>query len=590
MLIKHLTKIFAAAILVLQFSAVNAEQAAPNSLSQVIAQTTPGKTHTLNLANPAHKQLVLDSLAQGGKTPENSPQLFKALNHTIARQKQKTANLGAAALAPIAVMASPSAAPQDLNTIIDFEENNTSTNSYTATAMQSVVGGTLVSIITVNITSPDGKTVYGTTTQSQHAQGTEFMVTATAANVPSGVTPIANAVFTYVPETSVTAADPDGTSEQKTASTTLMQLANLGCMTAPNYCTAWSSPNVCSAYSNVCTNTGASSLRSIMVCFQRGPGSGTQCDYYNPSATVPASNFIIPSSGTATFNIPILTPLTGNWTAQVIDTTSGGTCVFSQNSALDNNWSVSPSSPNVLQWNINPLSMASPNACLNNTAGRTLDFFLSGNVKLTGTGNAQGTFQFTSSNAPIGRGNYIVPKLDFFDSCVAQGTLIAMADGGVKPIEEITTDHGDVVLSEHNVAKTVQGTSHGTEMFPMFEIVTDKGQTALLTRTHPVATPKGFVMARYLKTGDWVETVKGVAKIRSIAQISYKGAVYNLALGTKEDAASGKSTFYANGILVGDSRTQQHGEGLEIEAMKRDPATVCKRLPAAWLKDAGCTD
>ncbi|MGV8894032.1 MAG: Hint domain-containing protein [Burkholderiaceae bacterium] len=554
-----------------------------NLNAYLLSNTKPNKTYTLNLGNPLHQQQVLETLVAAGKTPQNSPQLFKTLNATIANSSRQLGGTSSGAT-PVMVSASAAAAPQDLNTIIDFEQSSTTTGTFISTAMSTVVGGTNISTIKVDITSPDGKTVYGTNTQSQLAQGTEFLVTATATNVPSNVTPLTQATFTYVATTSTSAAADLITAY---ATATLMQPAGgNSTMTAPNHCLTWSD-TTCTSYSTTPTNTGVATLTPITYCFQRRV-AGT-CDYFKPG-TSPASSFLITTAGTANFVNTVRSPVSGTWTAQVVSPT-GGACVLQYEAPMDGNpqWTINTKNPAQLVWNIPQVTTTSPTACLKYVSGQVLSFLFTGNVKLSGTGTAsQGTFQFTSNTSQTGQGIFIVPTLNLLDSCIAKGTLITMDKGRSKLIENISTDNHDVVLNEHHVAKKVEATSRGSEMFPMIQITTDKKQTVLLTRTHPVSTPNGFVMAQDLKVKDLLKTIKGTAKIVSLKPVKYAGTVHNISLGTIEDAKTGASTFYANGILVGDLRTQTHYENLERATLKKDPAHVCDRLPVEWKVDGGC--
>lgn len=567
---------------------VTLSASAQNLNAYLLSNTTPNRTYNLNLGNPALRQKVLDSLAAAGKTPQNSPQLFKTLDATINNSSPPPGagtGVGANALgaAPTPVSAAAAAAPQDLNTIIDFEQSNAANGTYISTAMSSVVGGTNISTITVDITSPDGSVVYGTNTQSQSAQGTEFLVTATATNVPATVTPISQATFSYVAAPSV---DPANVTTSYATATLMQPAGGNSTLTAPNHCLSWNG-NSCTSYSQTPTNTGAATLAPITYCYQRRV-SGT-CDYFTPG-TGPASSFLITTAGTANFINTVQSPVSGTWTAQIVSPT-GGSCVLQYEASMANdpNWTINTTVPTQLVWNVPQVTTTNPTACLNYVSGQVMSFLLTGNVKLTGTGTAsQGTFQFTSNTSQTGQGIFIVPTLNLLESCIAKGTHIKLARHGSKLVENISTDNNDVVLSEHHVARKVEATSRGTEMFPMIRITTRKKQTVLLTRTHPVATAHGFVMAQDLKVGDRLKTLKGSTKVRSLARVNYAGTVHNLSLGTIEQAKTGASTFYANEILVGDLRTQAHYENLERESLKRDAAHVCDRLPAAWKVDGGC--
>jgi hypothetical protein len=388
------------------------------SSAYLLSHTKPNKTYKLNLSEANQKRHVLRTLAKAGKTAENSPQLFKVLNATIKKHQAQARRKGASASTPTRIAASSNAAPQDLNTIINFKVTAPATKSYSATAISSVVGGTNTSIVTVKITSPDGLTVYGTNTQSQMAKGTKLLVTATATNVPSDVTPVTSATFVYIPTTS------SDTTVSATASAVLMQPAGgNSTMTEPNYCTDWEGTK-CNVYAKTPINTGETTLTAITYCYGEDFTSPIQCDY----GAEPSPDFAMKIEGTATFITPIKLPISGSWSAQVVYPEKES-CILQYIGGMNDNdlympklntpWTIDPYDPKKLNWNIpfvlltSPTSPTSPEDCLSYTDGKKLSFLFQGSVDLTGKGtNAKGTFQFTSSNSQTGQGIFIIPELE----------------------------------------------------------------------------------------------------------------------------------------------------------------------------------
>lgn len=187
-------------------------------------------------------------------------------------------------------------------------------------------------------------------------------------------------------------------------------------------------------------------------------------------------------------------------------------------------------------------------------------------------------------------GTYVIPNPIYItNSCLAAGTMIQMADGSTRPIEEVASgDH--VFNSFHDGAKglTVTATAVGFEPIPMIRLEADSGHSALMTEKHPVMTPdRGIVFARDLEQGDLVVTMNGVSTVAKAAREDYDGKVYNLKVGDAlEKAALGgddRTLVYADGFLVGDGQIQTKHEFEHIKA--RTSGDVLERLPEEWHRD-----
>lgn len=174
------------------------------------------------------------------------------------------------------------------------------------------------------------------------------------------------------------------------------------------------------------------------------------------------------------------------------------------------------------------------------------------------------------------------------DSCLAAGTLIEMADGRSAPIESI--HDGDHVFSPYDHADSalaVMDTTKGTEPIPMVRIEDEHGRSLLLTETHPIQVPgRGMVMGKYLKQGDVVMTKGGPSRLVHVRRERFTGTVHNLKLGDKAELAKlGKdqTAMYANGFLVGDTQIQKANDLAELSQVGR-PAPVM-RVSTRWRKD-----
>ncbi|MFT3771818.1 MAG: Hint domain-containing protein [Minicystis sp.] len=159
-----------------------------------------------------------------------------------------------------------------------------------------------------------------------------------------------------------------------------------------------------------------------------------------------------------------------------------------------------------------------------------------------------------------------------------------MADGATRPIESI--HDGDLVLTpnaEGDLRLTISDTAKGFEVVPMVRIEDERGHSLLMTEMHPIkVVGRGMVMAKYLQTGDMVETKEGPSHLVKVARESYDGAVHNLKVGSSaevQNLGQDQTVVYANGFLVGDGQIQSRYEAMEEQAMAH-PARVS--VPARW--------
>ena len=551
--------------------------------AHVLGMIKSGRAYVLNLADPAQLRFAQDQLAAAGRTPQSAPQTLAAFQAGAQKAKLAAAHGGAAALAARPLVADVPGGPQDIDTISNFGDEGG--NKYTATGYSSVAGGTTQTTITTQLIDIQSKQVYASQSNTQYGQGTNFSVPVTQ-QIPS------NANLANLAAVATINATVGKTSYTTVVSTGTMVPASTGTMTAPNYCIRVKpgDPSSNCVINNGVTQyaTGSTTLvpnpTAIKICFNRG--SQQACDYFNKSDR-PANTVFFPEAGTANFGsntIDSSFPTVGNFTATLIDTQDGGGCVFS--GALGTGWSLA--NPSTLQWTLPQLSIVDPTKCLNKYGGRLVNFNFYVELPVnTNAGKNKGFISFTSAYKPPTPPGYLgIPGLFLEDSCVAAGTLVRLADGRDVPIESITADNSPKVVNAVGASRTVQGTAKGVELHPMYRLTTSLGQTLLITRTHPVLTTNGLVMARDIKVGDSVKTLKGDAKITSTTQVAYPGKVYSLRLGWFDEAPSENRTHSANGIFIGDSISQQQLEQAEIDRMQHDQSEVLRRLPDDnWRKE-----
>jgi intein/homing endonuclease len=171
---------------------------------------------------------------------------------------------------------------------------------------------------------------------------------------------------------------------------------------------------------------------------------------------------------------------------------------------------------------------------------------------------------------------------------MAEGSMIQMADGSLKPIEFVKI--GDRIANPHHPgekALTVMDTAKGTESVPMVRIQDRAGRSLLLTEMHPMPTVnRGMVQAKRLKVGDQVFTHSGISQLVNVKREAFNGKVYNLKVGSDselQELREDETVVYANGFLVGDGRLQDKYTVREMTASAQ--GDVLKQLPKSWHKD-----
>lgn len=136
--------------------------------------------------------------------------------------------------------------------------------------------------------------------------------------------------------------------------------------------------------------------------------------------------------------------------------------------------------------------------------------------------------------------------------CMVAGTMITLANGTTKAVEDFNA--GDQVQSGGGVTRNVLATLAQPHYGPVFVFTFQSGKTITCSGTHPFATPGGLVQCGTLQTGAQVLTSGGTDTITNIATQTQNGeGLFNLWL---DPTAPGDTTFYANGILVGDYPSQ----------------------------------
>jgi hypothetical protein len=162
--------------------------------------------------------------------------------------------------------------------------------------------------------------------------------------------------------------------------------------------------------------------------------------------------------------------------------------------------------------------------------------------------------------------------------------------GFVQKLRKVELFKGDgtesVLLNRNGTNGLVKGTGDGTEQKPLVRIGDSAGHSLVVTETHAIVTGKGPKMAWQVRVGDTLYTREGTSRVKTIEQVPAVAnqKVHNLFIGDPAQAAAGKTTMFANGILVGDMYMQNEVyKRSQIQGFSKDE--VLARLPKEWQRD-----
>ncbi|WP_462160283.1 Hint domain-containing protein [Pseudoalteromonas maricaloris] len=186
----------------------------------------------------------------------------------------------------------------------------------------------------------------------------------------------------------------------------------------------------------------------------------------------------------------------------------------------------------------------------------------------------------------------MVPMMKLGYSCLATGTMITMADGEQRAIEDI--GKGELVLgalaSNPQIKEPMQviDVSVGIEAIKMYRVKGADGSDILTTETHPISTSnKGIIWAKELKVGDRILTENGSVLVTSVTKEKYRDKIYNLKLAPTADSKLAESrnfAMFANGMAVGDLDTQDEFN-YKDQDVRMSEEEILQRLPEKWKTD-----
>ncbi|WP_244224801.1 Hint domain-containing protein [Corallococcus sicarius] len=191
----------------------------------------------------------------------------------------------------------------------------------------------------------------------------------------------------------------------------------------------------------------------------------------------------------------------------------------------------------------------------------------------------------TLSNDPAAvRPDFVFKRITLTNSCLAAGTEIEMAEGKATAIESLRA--GDHITNPFTPSLTIMDTAVGIETTPMVRIRNEAGRTLLMTEMHPIqVVARGMVQARELMKGDLVMTRTGPSKLTEVSREAFTGNVYNVKVGSVAEKATlgaDQTAVYANGFLVGDGQIQKKYESIAMQPKSGD---MLARLPSRWHRD-----
>lgn len=327
---------------------------------------------------------------------------------------------------------------------------------------------------------------------------------------------------------------------------------------------------------------------ATIVCVNRKPDPNNQCQYGKDNNT---NSIKFPVAGNIVYPAPVQfnasgLPVDGEAVMFLVREQQGGGCVAwgpKNDTFFKNAGTVWSADKKRLDWNFQPADFGTRQDCM--ADGDTLNFTL----RITDfDADYNMMIGILSSTPPTDPGpNWQqVSKIKLWVGCVPAGTMIELSDGRQVPVETIQTE-GEKVVTGGGTILTVAGNTIGTEKDPLFRLVAENGYSLLATAGHPIPTrDAGVKMAKALKAGDWILTRDGPQKLKKVSQELLSGdrKVYNIALGVPgEYAPEGSTTFYANGILVGDHTMQTALEQAREKQMGEED--ILKKLPKQWHED-----
>lgn len=319
-------------------------------------------------------------------------------------------------------------------------------------------------------------------------------------------------------------------------------------------------------------NNGRAGNSKTVLCLNRGAPDKNwpdPCDFgpFKQAGIDPnGAQVVVPLAGTIKMPNEVVLKNDGTADATLIVTAinsqSGTTCkdqdndlgpqVLAQTKEVDKN---------SLTWSIlGDSALTFGRTCYQQHSGLAFNMFWQVNVKRP-NGNRIITAIVSNTLDQPSANTLVVRPVDLQWGCLPGGTLVTLANGSRKAIEDITRD--DLVLGPDGKPWQVFTHIKGDDAV-LIEVRAEDGTVARMTTEHPVIIGRDrhgrlrWTTASQLAAGMGLITAKGPSKVAAVERVAYQGSVYNMALrplGTDKTPARG-SAFYADGLLVGDETMQ----------------------------------
>lgn len=321
----------------------------------------------------------------------------------------------------------------------------------------------------------------------------------------------------------------------------------------------------------------------------QGPGSDMDYAWAQPSSNNPKGQ--IPFVGEVLFPEPIsdLRPnLNFSLQISVANVIGGGTVeILPENmNAVFNRFSIDPGNPRKLKWNFAPGRLTTDQGSpiifehIKWPSDMRAIFFMQALVFSRSNEPMIASVRSYDGNQPQDPpdGHLSILPIVFWWHCLARDTLVSMADGSRKPIQDIVK--GDRVVSDLDVGPAeVLGTQAGYHFGSVHRFRTSSGRDITCTEEHVLVSETGMKTAREIKRGDRLYVLTDdknqplqldvVTKTWSIS--GYDQEMYNLIVQSPENPQKVAGFFFANDFLTGDtsaSRVLEHSRRFDVRHLK----------------------
>lgn len=325
------------------------------------------------------------------------------------------------------------------------------------------------------------------------------------------------------------------------------------------------------------TTTNPNNPKAVNIGLGRAwtdQGGNSQFDYaWNESVPPPGQSpqGKIPLVGSVVFSAAISSPLVLNQNLvlniYVADQTGGGGTQLSPSdyALVAAAFWIDTANPAKLNWNLPAgVSTSDPgNPIVFGQVPWPSDamayFFCEIDVVLAGGVPASAYIQSSDlpDPDPLDGTAYIMP-IDFIWHCLAEDSLVTMADGSKKIIKDIVA--GERVRNNQGDSTLVEWTNLGIHKGPVILVETDTGAKITASHHHVFFTETATKPAMELKLGDKLKMLQGMATVKMVSHVTYEGLLCNLATSKYQDPKDDKAeigVFYANDFMVGDVNAQR---------------------------------